>query len=701
MWTASFLTVMMCAASNQVPDSVEINLHEPPHPCVFLTRAEVESVRARAESQDWARSVANGIVRSADKLVAEPLDIPHKEGQWTHWYNCKKDGARLRPESPTKHVCPKCGEEYTGWPYDAVYVSLRHRHWMSGVMTLGLAYMLTEKPEYAEQTKSILLEFASFYEDLDIHDIHDKDNRPRRSGARLMAQTLDEAVQLCPVAVGYDMVYDAECFSPGDHETIADHLLHPMVDTIMRHRAGKSNWQSWHNAAIACAGFVLRDREMVDTAINDPKHGFLFQMRESVLPSGMWYEGAPSYHWYALSAHLYLLEAAARAGIDVYDIGAVKGLFDAPLRQLFPDGTFPAVHDSGRSHISGARQYYEVAYKRYGDKMYATLLRPRDTEWGLIWGSGTVPEADGKVLPLGSSNEPAEGLAILRDKRNETALYLDYSPRYGGHIHPCRLNIILFAHDNERIVDPGRLLYGNPMHSGWYRQTLAHNTVLVDETGQRHAPAELKAFAAAGDWSLVRAVCTRAYDDVMLDRTLFMQGNVIVDLFQCTAKKPSKFDLPLHFRGRLEGLPPGEPRDQLADAPGYRVLMEVESLQKPLESFAVATADDRKIHVYTFDPSEAFTAVGYGKSLSERLPMVLRRQSDVRNAAFLTVYQLSGDENGEQLARDAFKLKHHPIRNTITGVEFDGILVNCGPDTVISTENRDTIIGPKGIVPGP
>lgn len=661
------LTVFSTEGAEPV-ESVEVRVPEGTHPRVCLTLDEVDAVRARAEAQPWAKAIRDKTLKEAAGLLAEPLDIPHKEGQWSHWYTCKEDGVRLRTESPTKHVCPKCGAVYTGWPYDAVHVARRHGHWFRAVHTLGVAYLFDPKPAYGERARDILLEYASFYRDLKLHNVHNKDGR---SGARLCAQTLGEATRLCPMILGYDLLHDAPCFTAEDHQTIEEGLLRPMVETIKRHRAGLSNWQSWHNAAIALVGLFLADDAMVELAINDPENGFVRQMRDSVLDSGMWFEGSPSYHWYALRAHIYLLEAASRAGMDLYQLPKVKGLFDAPLRQLFPDQTFPAMHDSDRGSIKGARPCYETAYRRFGEPNYAALMQPRDTDWGLLWGTDTAPEGSPE-LELVSSNSEAEGLAILRDTTAQTAVFVDYSQRGGGHIHPCRLNLILFAHGDERLVDPGRLAYGNPMHKRWFRQTIAHNTVVVNESSQTNVAGTLKAFAAEDGWALIRAECPKAYKGVNLDRTVLLRDSVVVDVFRCTADKEVTFDLPLHFRGALEELPASESIEQLSESPGYRELKDVKRLTETLKNFSVGTREGARIFVQAFDESEAFIAQGYGKKMQELLPMVLRRQRGAR-ADFVTVYHLL--EAGASPAEAACTLG-----GDIT-VRFGGTEMTVGQDT--------------------
>jgi len=449
---------------------------------------------------------------------------------------------------------------------------------------------------------------------------------------------LDEAVLFCQVCLGYDLVYDAPCFSPEDHTAIREGLLLPVVETIRRHPAGTSNWQSWHNAAIGCIGMILRDKDLVEAAINGPQ-GFLFQMRKSVMPSGMWYEESPSYHWYALNAHLYLMEAAARAGVDLYALRVVKGMFDAPARQVLPDHTFAPLQDSDRSSILSHRAFYEVAYARFRDPHYLEFISQRDATWALLWGLDTLPEPPAAAVP-GSSNDEGEGLAVLRDRANETVLLLDYGPGHSGHVQPAKLAIVLYAHGDIRLVDPGRLPYGNPMHSEWYRQTVAHNTVVVNRASQRRTHGTLAAFAAGDSYALCRARCDSAYKDpVLLDRTVLLYGNAIVDVFLCCAGTDATFDLPMHFRGGLDGLPEVEPVDTLGDGEGYQHLKNVRRCAGPLNAVRVDAGEERAIEVSFYDDGPIYLAEGHGVGMGEMLPMVLRRVEGQR-ARFVTVLQV-------------------------------------------------------------
>jgi hypothetical protein len=631
-------------------EPVTVRLAEGAHPKVFVTAKELAEVRRLTEEEPWARSVRERLMAQADALVAEPVEIPREGGQWSHWFTCKEDGARLQSKSPTEHVCPKCGHVYSGPPYDQVYVSSRHHHWLSGVETLGRAYALEPKAAYAERARDILLEYASFYASLPLHDTRGGTSSAK---ARLFAQTLDESVILCQICVGCDALWSSEAFDETVRQRIRDGLLLPMVETIRANDRGISNWQSWHNAAVGCVGFLLDDAALVDAAVNG-EHGFVYQMRHSLLPDGLWYEASPSYHWYALRAHVYLLEAAQRAGMNLYGLPPVKGMFDAPLRILLPDGTFPPINDSDRSSIRGQADFYAIAYRRYGDPRYRALRGEGRSADVLFWGArkggyGAAPAPE-------PGDEAVDGLAILRDPERETAAYLDFSPGASGHVHPAKLGLVLYAHGDIRLVDPGRLAYGNPLHREWYTRTVAHNTVVVGEEDQARTDGRLVEFAQLpGGISVARAACDTAYPGVSLDRTLLRRGNVLVDVFRCRSEVEQTYDLPLHFRGELRGLPANLPLGgALSEKPGYRALEDVRRLREPVKRFDVDCGKGKMLRVEVFDGAgEAFLARGHGNPPTEMLPVLIRRQR-APEAVFVTVYHVLGEgQQAETVACEA------------------------------------------------
>lgn len=641
----------------------------PPQEGVFLSEAEAQQARARSLGEPGARALRDKVLAEADALAAAPLNIPRAGGQWTQWYACPADGAVLEAESASVHRCPTCNKIYSGWPYDAAHVSRQHMRWLQGLETLGWAYTLEPKPAYATRVHEILLAYADFYQDLPLHDRH---NQASHSQARLFAQTLDEAVALCTLAVGYDRIRAAGLIPESDQRVIEEGLIRPMVATIRRNPSGISNWQSWHNAALSVAGCLLDDQTLIDQAIRG-EQGFLYQLDRSLLDTGLWYEGAPSYHWYALRAHLYLLEATARRGENLYGRPRVRAMFDAPLRLVYPDLSFPAINDSDRASLLSMGMYYAVAWRRYSDLRYAEFAGTVDHPWMLAWGAAA--QVSGKPsLRLVSSDAPSEGLAILRDAENTVAVMLDYGPGTSSHVHPAKLGLLLYAGGNERMVDPGRLPYGSPLHQGWFVQTIAHNTVVVNGHSQKRSGGTRIAFDARATIFTLRAALetmlghpqevanlltaldpgqpmafaaarsAEAYPGVVLERLVVLQGQTVLDVFLATSEATATFDLPQHWRATLEGFDALTPATPLGDSDGYQHLRNVQQVADADRQYIARLEKKGQIHVQLLDDAPLFIAEGWGVKAKEVIPVVLRRQQGNR-AVFAAVYTVQQPAN--------------------------------------------------------
>ena len=316
------------------------------------------------------------------------------------------------------------------------------------------------------------------------------------TGGHLFEQTLNEAAAMATeIAPAYDLVADAADFTPDDHRKIRDGLLLPMLRNIEKYKAGKSNWQTWHNAGLLWAAPLVGDAEWARKAVADPNNGFVYQMRASVSADGMWHENSFGYHFYALQAVLTTAEGRRRLGIDLWGHPTVKKMFTLPVDFAMPDGTMPRIGDGSGGSIRGAAADLEYAYRAYRDPAMLPYLPARPTWQTVMFGRVPADAATAPPQPPRSRLFDASGYAILRGggAAGLTAV-LTYSPYGGGHAHFDKLSFVLFGHGKELAVDRGSAAsqaYRLPIHRAWYKATLSHNTVLVDgqsqQSGRRQA----------------------------------------------------------------------------------------------------------------------------------------------------------------------------------------------------------------------
>ncbi|MBW1806809.1 MAG: heparinase II/III family protein, partial [Deltaproteobacteria bacterium] len=507
-------------------------------PRLFLDQVDFVRILAWATSYAWADSLVQGILARADSWPAShnlkyglaSWSTPPEGGQWGMWYVCPDHGVYLSYQGPGQNVCPIDDQNFSGWPYDQVIYSRRHSDSARAAKDLGLAYQLTGDVSYASAAAEILLAYADIYLSYPIHDINGGQGT---SGARARAQTLDESVWLIPMAWAYDLIADSAALDAGQHSHIKDDLLQAAVAVIQRNDAGISNWQSWHNAAIGAVGFAVLDPRLQSQAISGSS-GFEFQMAQSVTSEGLWYEGSWGYHFYALDALTQTALMAELAGLDLFSIPALHAMYTLPVKFSMPDLTLPPINDSSRTSLISSRRLFEIALARYSEsELAAPLTAAARREEALFFGVEQLPPAD--QLVLDSMVLEDAGFVVMRAGPQDMIHYLvlDYGPHGGWHGHFDKLGFVSFARGAMLAVDPGTQSYAVDSHTTWDKVSVAHNTVVIDETTQAEASGTLQRAILLPGIGFARADAGPVYPQTaQLVRTIALLPEYAIDLFE-------------------------------------------------------------------------------------------------------------------------------------------------------------------------
>ncbi len=616
------------AASLSVP---RVELPQPEkHPMIACTPEELgrlkEAYAGRGREQE---AVARVIVLATGQL-GRPVVFPLRGGQHNQWYQCDKCQIGLKTLDPTHHQCPRCKTVYSGEPYDDVLFARVHNRNLRAMSSSAWAYAITGEEKYATLAGQILVGYASRYKKYPYHDsVAKTGKRASKSGGHLFEQTLNEAAVMAEdIAPAYDLIHGSKSLSAEDHRVIREGLLRPMLENITKHKTGKSNWQTWHNAAMLWGGAVLGDVAYVRTAIEDPLNGFLFQMQASVSEDGMWFENSWGYHFYTLGAMVKILEGARRLGIDLWRHPVLKRMFIVPVEYAMPDGSLPRFGDDVQTTVSQASRMLEFAYHAYRDPAVLPFL-PRQPSWeSVMFGRAvTSPPPSG---PQASKLFPSAGHAILRTEGEKgLAAAFTFGPYGGFHGHLDKLSFVLFGFGRELGVDPGRAksqAYRLPIHTRWYKATLGHNAVLVDGQSQRPATGKLESFAANGQYTAVVARCDEAYPGVHHRRLLCLTPGYLLISDDLAAENPRRFDWVYHNRGleaRCDAVGPPKPNNE--PTPGWEY---VENVRSGMSDGPVRVGfPNGSVTTYlTIAPgtgTEIRTGDGVGESLLDRVGLVM------------------------------------------------------------------------------
>ena len=240
---------------------------------------------------------------------------------------------------------------------------------------------------------------------------------------------------------------------------------------------------------------------------------------------------------------------------------------------------------------------------------------------------------------------------------------LDYGEHGGGHGHPDKLQLLLFADGREWLLDPGRLDYSHREHQTWYRQTAAHNTIVIDGRSQSPATGRLRWLKAGDHWQACSAECDSAYRGAAIVRSLLLTDDCLLDLCTVTASQARTIDWLLHAVADsvaiadAQSVPPAEP---LGAADGYEHFSDVVRWSPPPKSPAAVagfSAGSKTLRVWLLSPPDAaeslYSARCPGYALEPRIACLIRRVSGSA-ARFAAVYDWSvGDRRLVAASLDA------------------------------------------------
>ena len=569
---ATLLTAQLCAFA--AAGSAE-------HPRLLLAADEMRELE-----DSWAQSpLFASAVRRAEQRIAPHLeqlpDVP-------------------RPADP--------GGGYT-----------HERHKANGIVIAeaGALFQWTGDAAYAALVRGMLFAYADLYPTLEAHP-----QAKKQAPGRLFWQHLNESVWLVYAIQGYDAAYDA--LDEADRQRIESRLLRPMARFLSHESAHVfdriHNHGTWATAAVGMTGYALDDADMVQAALlgtrGDGEGGFLAQLRQLFSPDGYYLEG-PYYQRYALMPFVVFAAAIERnepqRGIFAYRGGIVGKAIRTAVQLSYAGRFFPvndAIADKGLDTVE-LDHAIAIAYARDGDPAFLSLV---DAESHLVLtGDGYRLARDKeagleKPFPFASRHfrDGAAGdqgaLTVLRTGRlpGHSALVFKATSHGMGHGHFDRLHWLFYDNGAEVVADYGAARFLNveqkdggrylPENATWAKQTVAHNTLVVDGQSQfggnvRRAEGTWPGghyYAAEDGVRIVSAFEDAAYPHTALRRTMLLidwptlDQPLVVDVLRADSAAPRRFDLPLYFKGQLiEAAPRLDAKQTLAalgDDSGYQHL---------------------------------------------------------------------------------------------------------------------------------
>lgn len=639
----------------------EIKLPDPqPYPSVACSKIELDRLRSAYKSSGIEHKIIAKRIEQADQAIENKIEFPPEGGQHNQWYQCDKCQIALKTVDDTHHVCPKCNTVYSGYPYDNVIYSRKHNRLTNDMYVCAWAYAITDETKYAQKVRDILVGYAERYTSYPYHSANmgKKTDKPSASGGHVFEQTLNEAGWMHYVCTAYDLVRISDVFSEPDHRSIRDDLLMKVYENIAKHKAGKSNWQTYHNSAFMYIGGVLNNIDLIRQALEDKENGFYYQMNVSVLPGGMWYENSWGYHFYTLGAVQQIVETARRLGIDLYSIPQVKEMYMVAMDYQMADGTLPRFGDSTTMRIPGGA--YESAYHKWKEPLFLSVLPESPTWDSILYGRKEFKKDAEKKIEFKSRLKEGAGYAILKSngEKGRSSAVLVFSPFGGFHGHFDKLSFVYYAMNRELGYDPGRAVsqaYRLPIHRDWYRATISHNTVLVDRKSQGEADGTSEFFATNSELSAASAYTDKAYPGILHRRLLILRPSflVVTDILKATDGKDHIYDWMYHNLGEeISSLVAKESAKSL-EGQGFEYISDPKlGKSDDLIKATIKTGEDRvEVFVNAELGSEILTGYGVGESILHRVPLIFvtRKGKEARFSAVLEPVKAVNDSQIKDL----------------------------------------------------
>lgn len=541
------------------------------HPRLILTSESVPELgQSLGTFPLWKQAVEN-LEAEVNELTKNPVDVPipvDPAGGYTHGQH-KQNGKLLK--------------------------------------NLGVLFQVTGNKLYAAKARDIFLAYAQLYPSLGSHPV-----KKSYAPGKFFWQQLNDAVWLINVIQGYDCIYDF--LSPEERKQIEDDLLLAHADFLSIENPKVfnriHNHGVWAVAAVGMTGIALGKDELVYRAfygidengkpnkneldtdnLESLEMGFFAQTSQLFSPDGYYTEG-PYYQRYAMTPFLLFAKSINNNIPEVGILEFRNQIFYKAIETLIAltdgDGKYLPINDNLKGmSLKTPSSVAAVSFLYAQTKQPELLSILQICGLSLVDNDGlaVIKGLDSKLeMPLkqksrlisDGSDGKSGGIGLLRDAENEFCAVFKYASHGLSHGHYDRLNLFYYHGASEVLTDYGAARYVNvkakeggrylPENKSYARQTIAHNTLIVDEKSHFNYKykeaskysAEL-VFANINDVDLqvVSAIERNAYPGIEMQRTVAyvtdsaFENPIIVDFFSVKSAEEHVYDFPFHFNGQL------------------------------------------------------------------------------------------------------------------------------------------------------
>lgn len=553
--TVAFLLLLLPALF------VQFSGYAQKHPIAFTTASDIALVKKNIPTNPLLKQSFDEIKTAVDAVVGKDIDVP---------------------------VPKDAGGGYT---HD------KHKDNYNLMFNSGMLFQLTGDVKYAKLVKDLFFKYAVLNPTLKNHP-----EATSASPGRIFWQALNDANWLVYAGLAFDLIHDY--LTPAERAQIAAGAFKPEVDYFTKDITSWfdliHNHAVWACAGVGIVGIATDNEEYVKMALygskKDGKAGLTAHLDGLFSPNGYYNEG-PYYTRYAVLPFFLFANAVNHAKPDIKIFERrnkiLKQALEGALEQTNLDGGFYSYNDALKEKTFVSNEVVvalNIAWDVYGaNDAYLPVAKAQGrvtlskgglgVSQALLQNKNIAPYYPYKsVVFTDGADGKMGGVSVLRTGKNKnlTSLIFKYSSHGLSHGHYDKLNINLYDNGNEILQDYGASRFINieqkwggrylPETKSYTQQSIAHNTVTVDETShfngiesvsEKYHPVPL--FQVVGNMPVQAsaALDTNAYKDVQMHRGVYLitlpgaTKPLLVDFFRTISNNTHQYDLPFNYIGNV------------------------------------------------------------------------------------------------------------------------------------------------------
>ena len=500
------------------------------HPFLFVAAEDVERAREGVKRSAVFAGLAKELTECATTNRVQ--DLPPLEREW--W-----QAAKVKP----------WGDTYPEVFHHTWIVPMK---WAELARNCARASLVSPSPSLAVKGRDVLLRLSDYTLEFEHFDVG-----------------MNYTIWATAALDAYDILYAG--FSAAERarlDAFFDRYLAAVRksdDYWIEHEPGGrlNNHYAWHKLGLGMIGVFYGRPELVERALRGAK-GVEPMLAQGFRDDGLWLEGSIPYQFAETTPLVILAQmlANARSPEDLFRYRSPNGhslkqAYDALIPLLFPDRTLPTIGDcyARRAHIAESPDW-EVLFRQFREPAYAWLITDRNTRTPQALFTGAIDLPATPPPAQASKLWPEMGYVALRSNEGTNywsgrgwSLFATFSGQ-PVHEHADRLSLILFGDGHLWLPDAeartsAEHAFSSATQAELNRQTLCHNTLLVDGRSQRFVGQRLDLLEFTNAPGFKRATIGdrqgRLYEGVRQLRTLIVTEGYVLDFFQATSAAPHEF----------------------------------------------------------------------------------------------------------------------------------------------------------------